>query len=81
MSDLLSAKDMELMQKYSDENKLTAHGFMRNSPQARVLYFSMTNKRTELEERLLVIAKKEVDSLNNEAVRMWESLISGARGL
>lgn len=81
MSNLLTAKDIELMQKYSDENGFTSHGFMRSNPHTRVLYFSMRDKRTELEEQLLVIARKEVESLNNEAARLWESLTSNVRSL
>ena len=74
MSNLLTAKDIELMQKYSDESGLTSHGFMRANPHAKVLYFSMNNKRTEIEDQLLAIAKKEVESLNNEAARLWEAI-------
>lgn len=81
MSNLLTAKDIELMQKYSDENGLTAHGFMRTAPHARVLYFSMNNKRTDDEEQLLAIAKKEVESLNNEAARLWEALANSTRSV
>lgn len=81
MSNLLTAKDIELMQKYSDENGLTPHGFMSSNPHAKVLYFSMNNKRTDVEEQLLVIAKKEVESLNNEAARLWEALTNQSRSV
>lgn len=81
MSNLLTAKDIELMQKYSDENGLTSHGFMSANPHAKVLYFSMNNKRTDVEEQLLVIAKKEVESLNNEAARLWEALTNSTRSV
>ena len=76
----LTSGEQSLMLAYSDANGLTSHGFMGANPYAKALYFSMKRKRTATEDALLVIARKELEAFNAEAMKSMESLLADLRG-